>query len=73
MYGAINAERIGQKIKEMRIQKEMSMEQMARTLGTSQSAISMYENGERIPRDEIKIKIAELFGMSVENIFFLKE
>ena len=73
MYEAISGERIGQRIQEMRIQKEMSMEQMAKTLGTSYSAISMYENGERIPRDEIKIKIAELFGVSVETIFFQKQ
>ena len=73
MYEAISGARIGQRIKEMRIRKEMSMEQMANQLGTSYSAISMYENGERIPRDEIKIKIAELFGVSVESIFFQKQ
>jgi len=73
MYEAISGARIGQRIKEMRIRKEMSMEQMANRLGTSYSAISMYENGERIPRDEIKIKIAELFGVSVESIFFQKQ
>ena len=73
MYEAISGVRIGQRIKEMRIRKEMSMEQMANQLGTSYSAISMYENGERIPRDEIKIKIAELFGVSVESIFFQKQ
>ena len=73
MYEAISADRIGQRIKGLRLQKEMSMEQMAKTLGTSYSAISMYENGERLPRDEIKIKIAELFGVSVETIFFQKQ
>ena len=73
MYEAISADRIGQRIKGLRLQKKMSMEQMAKTLGTSYSAISMYENGERIPRDEIKIKIAELFGVSVETIFFQKQ
>ena len=73
MYEAISADRIGQRIKGLRLQKEMSMEQMAKTLGTSYSAISMYENGERIPRDEIKIKIAELFGVSVETNFFQKQ
>ena len=34
---------------------------------------SMYENGERIPRDDIKIRIANFFGRSVQEIFFDKE
>lgn len=34
------------------------------------SALSMYENAERIPRDEVKIRFANYFGCSVETIFF---
>jgi putative transcriptional regulator len=30
----------------------------------------MYERGERIPRDQIKKRIAQYFGQSVEEIFF---
>nr|DAZ75624.1 MAG TPA: repressor protein C2 [Caudoviricetes sp.] len=30
----------------------------------------MYENGERIPRDGIKLKIAEYYQKSVQEIFF---
>jgi DNA-binding XRE family transcriptional regulator len=43
---------------------------VAKELGISVSALSMYENGERTPRDEIKIKIAKLYGRSIEEIFF---
>ena len=36
----------------------------------SKSALAMYERGERIPRDEVKIRIAQHFNMSLEAIFF---
>lgn len=33
----------------------------------------MYERGERIPRDQIKKRIAQYFGQSVEEIFSQNE
>lgn len=47
-----------------------SREEVADAVGVSVSAISMYENGERIPRDAIKIKLADYFNKSVQEIFF---
>ena len=47
-----------------------SQEEVAKKLGISISALSMYEQGNRIPRDEIKIKIAEYYGQTVQSIFF---
>ena len=44
--------------------------EVARALGISISAISMYEQGERVPRDEIKRKIAQYYGKTVGEIFF---
>ena len=43
---------------------------VAKRLGITTSALSNYENGLRIPRDEIKIKIAKFYKKSVEEIFF---
>lgn len=45
-------------------------EEVAEAIGVSLSAISMYENGERIPRDETKIKIANYYGTTVQELFF---
>ena len=47
-----------------------SREQVAKAIGVSISAISMYENGERIPRDDIKIRIANYYNRTVQEIFF---
>jgi putative transcriptional regulator len=48
-------------------------EDVAKALGISVSALQMYENGRRIPRDDIKIRIAEYYGVSVESIFYTNE
>lgn len=61
---------IGQRIKKLRESMNISQEYLAKKLNVSASTISMYEVGERIPRDETKIKIAKLFGVSVSSIFF---
>ena len=45
-------------------------EEVAAAIGVSLSAISMYENGERVPRDETKIKLAEYYGTTVQALFF---
>ena len=59
---------IAKKLIELRGEK--SREEVAKAIGVSISAISMYENGERIPRDDIKIKIAKLYQKTVQEIFF---
>ena len=62
-----NAE-MGSKLRELRGEK--TREDVARMIGVSVSAIQMYENGVRIPRDETKIKLANLYGKTVQEIFF---
>lgn len=49
---------------------ERSRESVAKEIGISVSAISMYENGERIPRDDVKVRLASYYGKSVQEIFF---
>ena len=44
--------------------------EVAQAIGVTPSAYSMYENGERIPRDEIKKRIAEYYKRTVNTIFF---
>lgn len=49
---------------------DKSRAEVAAALNLSVSAVAMYENGDRIPRDETKLKIAEYYGKSVEEIFY---
>jgi putative transcriptional regulator len=64
----LDKKRIAERLINLRGQK--SRDEVARALNISISALQMYENGYRIPKDEIKIKIAKYFGISVESIFF---
>lgn len=64
----MNAVEAGKKIRSMRGTE--SRQAIADKLGISKSALAMYERGERIPRDEIKARIAKHFNVSVESIFF---
>lgn len=72
-YQKLDAVKIGNKLKALRTEKALTMDEEAKALGISTSAVGMYENGERIPRDEIKIRFAEFFMVTVESIFFQNE
>lgn len=45
-------------------------EEVANAVGITVSAMSMYETGNRVPRDEIKVKLAKYYGMSVQALFY---
>ena len=57
---------IGQKLIQLR--GDRTQEEVANAIGISLSAIGMYERGERMPRDEIKIAIAKYFDTTVQAI-----
>ncbi len=65
----MNRQKMAEKLIELRGDK--SREQVAVDLGISYSAIVSYEIGDRAPRDEMKIKIANYYNVNVEDIFFL--
>lgn len=53
------------KARGLRTQKEI-----ADSVGISQSTYAMYETGQRIPSDEVKIRLADFFGKTVQELFF---
>lgn len=46
-------------------------DEVANAVGISLSAISMYENGQRVPRDEIKVKLADYYHTTVQALFLI--
>lgn len=63
-----SAKEIGKRLLELR--GDLAREKVANAVGISISAISMYENGERVPRDDIKMKLASFYNKTVQEIFF---
>lgn len=54
----------------LREERGLTQAELADKLGISPSAMSNYEQGIRVPRDEIKVRIAEFFGVSILDVFY---
>lgn len=61
---------VAERIKDARAEKGCSAEELAKACGITVSAVQMYECGQRVPRDSIKVTMAEFFGVSVQELFF---
>ena len=44
--------------------------EVAEAVGITPSAYAMYESGQRIPRDDTKVKLAKYFNKRIKFIFF---
>lgn len=64
----MDAVSIGTRLKELR--GDRRREDVAKAIGVGASAITMYELGRRIPRDDTKVKIAEYYGVDVVDLFY---
>ena len=69
-FEEMDAKIIGERLRNLR--GEMTVEETAKALEISPSAWSMYENGERIPRDNIKLRISKYFRKPIHLIFFVE-
>ena len=54
----------------IRLRGKKSQEEVANDIGISASTISMYEQGRRMARDEIKIRLANYYNVTVQELFF---
>ncbi len=64
----MDALKIGKRLTELRGNESQDI--VSKAVGISRSALSMYEQGNRIPRDEIKMKLAGYYKTSVQELFF---
>ena len=65
MYDMI---RNGKKLIELRGNRSRAA--VASDVGISESALAMYEAGQRNPRDDVKLSLANYYGVSVAFLFF---
>lgn len=56
------------RLKELRLRKELSQNDLANILGLSKSTISMYERGEREPDFETLESIADFFNVDMNHL-----
>lgn len=72
-YQELSPQKIGESIVKLRNNRNLTQEEFGKEIGISASAVTMYETGRRVPRDEIKVKIANFFGVPIERIFYQKK
>lgn len=49
---------------------EKRREEVALAIGVTAQAIANYESGLRVPSDDVKVKLANYYGKTVQDIFF---
>lgn len=64
----IDSAAIGTRLRELRGKK--TLEVVSFDTGISRSTLNMYELGLRVPRDDIKIRLATYYNTTVDAIFF---
>ena len=68
----MNAKEIGNQLRELR-GVYRSQAEVAEAIGVTPAAVSLYETGERIPSDEVKLRLAKFYGVTVQELFFASE
>lgn len=50
-----------------------TQEEISEELGITKSSWAMYERNERVPRDEVKVRISKFFKVPVQDIFYCNQ
>ena len=61
--------RIGQRIKELRIEKGLSQMQLGKLIGVSQKAVDYWERSVNEPKASYIIALVKVFGISFDEFF----
>ena len=64
----MNHNKIATRLRDLRGDK--TLQEVADAVGVERQAIYIYEIGHRIPRDDVKKRLASYYGVTVEEIFF---
>lgn len=56
-------------IKELRLSKSMTQEQLALAVGVSRTTVTMWEAGESMPTSNKLPKLAQVLGCTIDELF----
>lgn len=59
---------VGERLRAARGDRQRS--EIAERAGISLSAIQMYEDGKRMPRDTVKIRLSKVLGVGIADLFY---
>jgi putative transcriptional regulator len=61
------------RLKVLRAERDWTQEELAKRLAVSRQAINAIETGKYDPSLPLAMKLAQLFGQAVEQVFFLDQ
>ena len=59
---------IGEKLKSLRLEKNLTQKQIADRIGLAVSAVSSYESGSRYPSYDVLVKLSRIFHVSTDYL-----
>ena len=62
---------IGERLKQLRIEKGLTQAEVAKALGVNKSCVSKYENDKNLPKAFVLLKMVKFFGVSANYILGL--
>lgn len=70
----MNKDKVIIKLKHYRTEvKQMTQQELANQVGVSRQSINAIEMGKFLPSIELALKLARLFDVNVEQLFYLEE
>lgn len=61
-------EQLGNRIKQLRLEKRIPQKDLAESIGISPSTIGMYEQNRRVPDADTLIKLSTYFGVTIDYL-----
>lgn len=61
---------VSERLRTVRTAKGMTVEEVADACNISTAAVRAYEAGQRIPRDSVKIALADFYRVYLPDLFF---
>lgn len=69
----MNTKIIGERIKELRLENDLSQAKLGEFLQVSQDTISLWENSKALPTTEYVIAMCKIFDISADYLLGLKD
>lgn len=61
------------RLKVARAELDITQEELAKRIGVSRQTINAVESGKYVPSTVLALKMAQVFGKSVEEVFMLED
>lgn len=68
MSKKINLNKLGKKLRQLRLERRLSQQEVANFVGIHFATLARYESGERLPDVNMLKKLADFFGVTMDDL-----